>query len=177
MAAAQLVCTSATNRSNRLPNKEVITYMKKMLLLSLLGLTSCQDPTCEKNADQTAGLVLRVLDRRYFAYDTKQGEDLSRNGIKISSTEQYKQVFVDCCANRLDSVDFSQYDILGLTTVNQGSNSSYIMNVTRDDRKKKVIYSVSENYCRRSSPIDGRSNFVVVPKLPAGYWVEYVRNQ
>jgi hypothetical protein len=151
--------------------------MKNLYLLSLIGLWACQEPNCQKGANQTTGLVLRTLDRTYSAYDQKQGEDLSRNGIRISSANQYKQVFAYCCQNRLDSLDFTQYEILGLTTVNKGSDSRYIYDVKRDDAAKKVTYTVSEEYCNRSSPTEGRSNFVVVPKLPSDYQIEYVRNQ
>lgn len=151
--------------------------MKKLYLLSLISLWACQEPDCQQGTDQTTGLVLRTLDRSYSAYDQKQGEDLSRNGIRISTANQYKQVFAHCCQNRLDSLDFAQYEILGLTTVNKGSNSRYIYDVKRDDTAKKITYTVSEEYCSHSSPIDGRGNFVVVAKLPSDYQVDYVRNQ
>lgn len=151
--------------------------MKNLYLLLLISLWSCQEPNCQKGPDQTTGLVLRTLDRTYSAYDQKLGEDLSRNGIRISNAIQYNQAFAYCCQNRLDSLDFTQYDILGLTTVNKGSNSRYTYDVKRDDATKKITYTVSEEYCNRSSPIDGRSNFVIVPKLPSDYQVVYVRNQ
>lgn len=151
--------------------------MKNLYLFSLISLWACQEPNCQKGADQTTGLVLRTLDKTYSAYDQKQGEDLSRNGIRISTVNQYKLAFAYCCQNRLDSLDFAQYEILGLTTVNKGSNSRYIYDVKRDDIAKKVTYTVSEEYCNRSSPIDGRSNFVVIAKLPSGYQIEYIRNQ
>ncbi len=151
--------------------------MKKLLLLSLIGLNACQEPVCEKGIDQTTGLAIRVLDRQYFAYDQEQGEDLTRNGLMISSRDQYENVFSQCCGNRLENIDFTQYDLLGLTTVNRGSNSHYIRDVKRDDTNKKITYTVSEAYCTRSSPVEGHSNFVVVPKIPAGYQVDYVRNQ
>ncbi|GAB3743766.1 hypothetical protein GCM10028816_54190 [Spirosoma lituiforme] len=122
------------------------------------------------------GLTLRLLDQRYSAYDQKEG-DLSRSGIRISDASQYKRVFASCCESRLDSIDFTRYEILGLTTVNKGSNSRYIHDVKRDDTTKKITYTVSEEYCTRSSPIDGRSNLIVVAKLPSDYQVEYVRNQ
>lgn len=151
--------------------------MKKLLLFSVLGLLACQKPLCEKGPDQTTGLVLRVLDKQYWAYDKKQGEDLSRFGIKISTADQYKRAFAYCCESRLDSIDFVQYDLLGLSTVNKGNNSHYIRDVKRDDAAKKVIYSVSEEYCTRSSPVEGQSNFVLVAKLPSDYRTEYIRNQ
>lgn len=151
--------------------------MKNLYPLLFISLWACQEPNCQKGADQTTGLVLRALDRTYSAYDQKQGEDLSRNGIRISNVNQYKQAFAYCCQNRLDSLDFARQELLGLTTVNRGNNSRYIYDVKRDDVAKRVTYTVSEEYCNRSSPTDGRSNFVVVPKLPSDYQIEYVRNQ
>lgn len=160
-----------------MPSEKTVMSIKKILLLSLLSFLSCEEPLCEPGSDQTTGLAIQVLDRRYLAYDEKLGEDLGRNGIKITSSDQYRRVFAYCCANQLDSIDFSRYDLLGLTTVNKGSKSRYIRDVKQDETAKKITYSVSEEYCTRSSPVDGRSNFVLVPKLPAAYPIEYVRHQ
>ena len=127
-------------------------------------------------SDQTVGLAIRTLDKLQVAYDQQQG-DLGRFGIRISSPEQYKKVFNSCCSASLDSINFSQYELLGLTTVNKGSNSSYIREVKRDDANKKIFYTVTEEYCSRASPSDGKSNFVLVAKLPTDYTVEYIRHQ
>ncbi|WP_247236583.1 hypothetical protein [Telluribacter sp. SYSU D00476] len=149
--------------------------MKKLILLSLLGMIACKDPFCEKRPDEEVGLIEKVLAKDYLAYEQNTG-DLARNGIHISSAEQYRQVFSYCCATRLDSIDFSRYDLLGLTTVNRGSNSSYRREVRRDDTNKKIIYTITEHYCQKASPVDGQGNFVVIPKVPADYRVEYIRN-
>jgi hypothetical protein len=148
------------------------------LALSLAAcLVSCEKPFCnEKPTDEIAGIVIRVLgDQTYSAYDPERGEDLARFGIHITTDAQYRRVFAYCCAARLDSLNFAQYDILGLSTVNQGQQSTYLREVHRDETNKKVIYTVTERYCKRSSPVEGQGNFVLVPKLPSGYSVEYVR--
>lgn len=150
--------------------------MKKILLFLTVSLSACDKPFCEDQSDQVAGIVIRVLDDQYLAYDLKRGEDLGRSGIKISNAEQYRQVFSNCCSSRLDSVDFTKYDILGLTTLNQGSNSSYLRDVKRDDSVKKIVYTVTERYCRRASPTNGEGNFVIVPKLPVDYAIDYRRS-
>lgn len=163
---------------NRQGLNPVITCMKKLCLLPLfIAVLSCQDPFCEQATDQSTGLIVRVLDDRYLAYDEKQGEELSRNGMQITTPEQYKRVFAHCCENRLGSIDFARFDILGLTTVNRGSSSHYLRDVKRDDAAKTITYTVTEQYCKRSSPVDGNSNLVVVPKVPVDYRVEFVRNQ
>jgi hypothetical protein len=146
-------------------------------LLLLIGLLSCRDPFCSDKSDQTMGLAIRVLDNLQTAYDQQRGEDLGRFGIRISSLEEYKRVFASCCAIRLDSIDFAQYEILGLTTINRGRNSSYIREVKRDNANKKIVYTVTEEYCQRSSPVLGNGNFVLVAKLPSDYTVEYIRHQ
>ena len=149
--------------------------MKYLISFCLIGLLACRDPFCADQSDQTAGFVVRVLARHYIAY--QGGEDLGRFGIRISSKERYEQVFSGCCASRLDSIDFSQFEILGLSTVNKGSRSGYLRDVQRDDVNKKITYTVTERYCQRSSPSDGRGNYVLMPKQPSNYKVDYVRNQ
>ncbi|WP_207508731.1 hypothetical protein [Telluribacter humicola] len=149
--------------------------MKKLLILSLLGMMACEDPFCEERPDEVAGLVVRVLDEQYLAYERSEG-DLGRNGIQITSEQQFQQVFSYCCATQLDSIDFSKYDVLGKSTVNRGSNSSYRREVQHDDTNKKIIYTITEHYCKKASPTDGRGNFVVVPKVPADFRVEFIVN-
>lgn len=151
--------------------------MRKLLLVALLPLFSCEKPFCnEKPADEIAGIVMGVVgDHTYLAYDTERGEDLSRFGIHITSNEQYRRVFSQCCAASLDSLDFTKYDMLGLTTVNKGQHSTYLREAHLDETRKKVVYTVTERYCKRSSPVKGNGNFVLVPKVPPGYSVEYVR--
>lgn len=147
-------------------------------MFSLLGLVCCikeRQPCPAKQPDSISGIVVRVLDDKYIAYEQSIG-DLGSNGIKLSSESNYKNVFAYCCQGDLDTIDFDKYDVLGLSTVNRGSNSSYVLDVKKDDGAKKVIYTVTENYCQTASPFDGRGNFVVIPKIPSGYTVEYVRN-
>lgn len=151
--------------------------MKKLLLVALLPVFSCEKPICnEKPKDEIAGIVIEIVgDRTYLAYAPERGEDLARFGIHIATDKQYRQVFSHCCAGRLDSLDFTQYDILGLTTVNNGLPSTYLREAHLDEARQKVIYTVSERYCKRSSPVEGNGNFVLVPKVPPGYSVEYAR--
>lgn len=150
--------------------------MKKLLILSLLGLFACHEPDCEQLADQSTGLVEKVLPHDYSAYSQDIG-DLGRYGIEISTDEMYRRVFANCCKSQLDSIDFDKFDMLGLTTVNRGASSSYVLDVQQDDVAKKITYTITERYCKRASPIDGRGNFVLVPKLPNGYKIAYMRNQ
>ncbi|GHB79724.1 hypothetical protein [Persicitalea jodogahamensis] len=148
----------------------------KLLAICLPVLfTSCEKPLCnEKPNDETAGIVVRVLPENYLAYRQEVG-DLARDGIHLTTEEQYRQVFDHCCAGKLESVDFSKYDVLGASTINQGVGSTYMRDVQVDSLSKKIKYTITERYCRKSSPVDGKGNFVVVPKLPIGYSVEYVR--
>jgi hypothetical protein len=160
------------------PKRNLFPTMKVILLsfaLSLL-LLSCEKPFChEKPNDEIAGIVIRLIgDGRYLAYQEGIG-DLNRYGMHITTDVDYRHVFEHCCAGRLDTIDFTKYDILGLGTLNKGQKSTYLREVYMDDARKKVFYTVTERYCRRSSPVQGHGNFVLVPKLPQGYSIEYIR--
>ncbi|WP_421825825.1 hypothetical protein [Larkinella sp.] len=148
--------------------------MKKLFFFLLIGFLACKhDVDCETMKDETTGIVTAVLSER-VAYDQKIG-DLGRFGLRISTAEEFQRVFDRCCAGRLETIDFSQNDVLGLSTVNRGCKSTYQLDVQRDDATKRVIYTVTERYCRRCSPSDGRGNYVVIPKVPEGYEVKFVR--
>ena len=151
--------------------------MRYLVVLLVFVLFSCVDPFCSEQSDRMAGLVVRVLDRPYAATDAQQGEDLGRLGIRISTQEQYKKVFASCCATRLDSIDFTKVEILGLSTISRGIHTSYIRDVQRDDTNKRITYTVTEHYCQSGSPHDGQSNLVVIPKQPSDYETTYVRKQ
>ncbi len=144
-----------------------------MVLLLVLLFFSCVDPFCSEQSDRMAGLVVRVLDRPYAANDADG--DLGRYGVRISSQEQYKKVFSSCCATRLDSMDFTKVEILGLSTISRGIHTSYTRDVQRDDTNKRITYTVTEHYCQSGSPHDGQGNLVVIPKQPSDYEITYVR--
>lgn len=150
--------------------------MKNILYLLVFTLLACQDePSCEKTDDESTGLITRVLSYQ-VAYDQQTG-DLGANGIRISTNDDYQRVFAHCCAGKLEHVDFTQSDILGQSTVNQGCSSSYWRDVQRDDAARRLVYTVTERFCKKCSPVEGQGNFVVVPKIPEGYTVTYVRRQ
>lgn len=154
--------------------------MKKLtvLLAALTGLSvlACRKPFCWDHSDQLSGEAIRYIENLPVAYDQSIG-DLGRYGIRISDSQQYRKVFNYLPGIRLDSIDFGKYELLGLSTVNRGSRSSYIRDVKIDDTSKLITYIVTEEYCARSSPFDGKSNFVLINKLPSTYRVEYKRNQ
>lgn len=141
------------------------------------SFASCEKPFCnEKPNDEIAGIVVRPLggNGNYLAYRKDVG-DLNRFGMHITTDKEYREAFAYCCEGKLDSVDFAKYDILGLGTLDKGVHSTYLREVVINESVKKVVYTVTERYCRRSSPVRGNGNFVIVPKLPIAYSVEYVR--
>ncbi|GAB3758130.1 hypothetical protein [Spirosoma pomorum] len=153
----------------------------KRLIVLLAALTSlstsaCRKPFCEDHSDQVSGEALRYIQKLPVPSD-ENGGDLGMYGIRISDNQQYQKVFRTYAGVTLDSIDFSKYELLGLSTVNRGSRSSYIRDVKKDDTNKVITYTVTEEYCVRSSPVEGNSNIVLINKLPLNYRVEYKRNQ
>lgn len=154
--------------------------MKKSTVLPMLSILlfvlACRKPFCEDHSDQLSGEAIRYMEKLPVPYDQNVG-DLGRFGIRISDDQQYKRVFSTYSGTVIDSIDFSKYELLGLSTVNRGSSSSYIRDVKKDDVNKTITYTVTEEYCMRSSPVDGKSNLVLINRLPSDYRVEYKRNQ
>lgn len=72
------------------------------------------------------------------------------------------------------AIDFTQFDVL---TFFQVYNSTYkiIREVTFDDAKKEVVYTITQFKCKSGSGSNSMNeNMVVIPKIPAGYKVVWV---
>jgi hypothetical protein len=154
--------------------------MKRLIVLVAvsagLSVSACRKPFCQDQSDQLSGEAIRYMRDLPVPYEQNTG-DLARYGIRVSNAQQHRRVFGYSPSIRLDSIDFNKYELLGLSTVNRGSRSSYIRDVKKDDANKLIVYTVTEEYCSRSSPIEGNSNLVLINKLPSTYRVEYKRNQ
>ena len=91
-------------------------------------------------------------------------DSLYRNLLKFGVT---------VCENyTLPDIDFSTYTLLGKYTVSDGEPKYYKREVIKDENRKKYIYSIFIK-CKNNYKAALSMNWVLVPKLPEGYSVEF----
>ena len=77
-----------------------------------------------------------------------------------------------CDDYTLPNIDFSTYTLLGKYTVSDGEVKYYKREVIKDEGNLKYIYNIYMK-CKNNNKAAISMNWVLVPKLPAGYSVEF----
>lgn len=157
--------------------------MKKILLPAFLLLVSTvvlingcekdEDP-CLNPFDTVSGIVsseyefgacvstLGMLNQDYVIED-----EATFNSLAALPSDH-----ADCGNSSIQSIDFERYSLLGLYA--DGScDVIFDRNVEQDVKNKKYIYTVSRTLCSNCERHEYSMNWVLVPKLPTGYVVEF----
>lgn len=79
---------------------------------------------------------------------------------------------VVCDDYTLPEIDFATYTLLGKFTFSNGSPKYYKREVIKDEGNMKYIYNIYMK-CKNNKKEALSMNWVLVPKLPAGYSVEF----
>jgi len=151
-------------------------YFSGIILGIVLAISqlSCTDD-CEDNFDTVGGIIaselelgacfsdIGALDPQYVINDSMAFEAL---GILPVSTPE-------CAGSTLPEIDFSVYTLLGLYA-DGVCNVGFDRIVTQDDDLKKYTYTVGVNACGTCESLHFSMNWVIVPKLPADYTVEFI---
>jgi len=157
--------------------------MKKIILPAFLLLISIVVLLngCEKDEDPclnpyntVSGIVvadyhfgdcvatLGMLSRNYVVEDMESFNELSILPSDIAG----------CESSSIEAIDFKRYALLGLYA--EGAcNVIFDRDVTQNVENKKYIYTVSRTLCNSCERHEYSMNWVLVPKLPQGYTVEF----
>ncbi len=153
-----------------------IRYFSAIILGIILTTfqLSCVDD-CEENFDITGGIItseldlgdcfsdVGALDPQYIINDSTAFQAL---GILPINTPE-------CVGTTLPEIDFNTHTLLGLYA-DGTCNVGFDRIVNRDDDLKKYIYTVSVNACGMCESLRFSMNWVIVPKLPDDYTVEFI---
>lgn len=145
---------------------------------TILFISSCKkDPFCNAK-DSNSGIIISNYSFKCIAYDLgPKGEQ-----VVIDSDSSFK-AFIDkdlehaksynCDINNFLKIDFSQHTLLGLDASGGGCDIGFERNVTKDDANKLYKYTVKVNKCGGCKQEAISMNWVLVPKLPQDYKVEF----
>ncbi len=145
-----------------------------LAVTSTFVYTGCTDD-CENNFDTSGGIISEIfsfgdcfsdvgaLERQYVIRDNAAYQSL---GILPLNTQE-------CMNANLPDIDFDTHSLLGLYA--DGScNVGFDRIVTQNDNTKKYTYTVNVNACGNCESLHFSMNWVLVPKLPDDYTVEFV---
>jgi len=153
-----------------------LTYFSGIILgmTLLISNISCVDD-CEDNFDITGGIItselelgacfsdVGALDPQYVINDSTAFQAL---GILPVNTPE-------CMGMTLPEIDFNTQTLLGLYA-DGTCNVGFDRIVLRDDDLKKYTYTVGVNACGMCESLRFSMNWVLVPKLPEDYTVEFI---
>jgi hypothetical protein len=134
--------------------------------------------TKEKANSQNSPLSTSFLNdfgKCFLFIDIKTGYVINDDSSYQSIGESNKNIYsADCTPIILPAIDFNSYTLLGIQT-GMSECDSLIREVTVDTSSKKYIYEINiKRYRETCSQILKLSmNWVLVPKLPSEYKVDF----
>jgi hypothetical protein len=144
----------------------------KVILLLLLIFCSCGEKDLNCSEDRNSGIIVESV---YF--DDWCLNDFMDQSFVISDQAQLDSIIgSSSCEEGVDSpdIDFALYTLLGIYAGGGGCSGSFIREVTRDESAHKFVYEVEVKECGMCSMYFFSMNWVLVPKLPEGWTVEFI---
>ncbi len=151
--------------------------MKKSTLLLFLTLSFI---SCEKEGkiiDITSFCKFPVILKPCFLPQNYENDE-----IVFRVNEQY-QIYentirghpenVNCDTAKLPEIDFDKFSLLGKETGGGGCGAKSEHTVLKDTKNKKIIYKISVEYIGNCFIYFFSFNFVLVPKIPDDYEIEF----
>jgi hypothetical protein len=134
---------------------------------------------CRNNAELLNGIIVdRLKQDCLFSLDI-QSKDVIVTQAKWDSLWQNPKfpLSTDC---KQQGVDFEKESILIFKTVS-GEGDVLVLDVAKDDQNHKYIYTIKEVNCSNKiihhKVALGTDNAVLVPKLPDGWQVEFLKKE
>jgi hypothetical protein len=144
------------------------------ILWFFLNFEAChKSPKCWGKTISNSGLI---------AFDTTVCENCTMTANEeqqfvITNQSAYNKLIYYSYGNNgvcaLNPIDFSRYSLLGLNTF-VSCNYKIVRNVVIDEAKKKYVYTIEINECGKCSEQSYIQHWVLIPKIKAGYAVEFV---
>ena len=142
-----------------------------IILMSLL-LNSCND--CDLPGDSDSGIIVSEFDilNDCVRLDEYKDTYIIRTQDEYDSIKIKKTNNENCTTYTLNPVEFNNYTLLGIKACGT-CEVSFDRNVTKDDHSKKYIYTIKVNDCGPCKELSCSMNWVLVPKLPDDWTVEF----
>ena len=159
--------------------KKSFFYILYFLLVSTFVFSSCKK-NCIQGNDIFSGDIITnavVLTNHGIISSKFPDSTFVVNSLTPSNVRNYFTVRFD--QDQVMAIDYSKYNIIGYPT-NVDCSSVFERNVTIDNTKQTVTYSIIITHCDECSGVYTAENWVLVPKFPSNYKVihdvRYINN-
>ena len=145
---------------------------KFLLVISFLFLinTGCKKSILCDGEDKNKGIIVSAPSILCFP-------DSAQDNYIIRDESTYRLMFnssptsLPTCS--LPTIDFNNFDLLGLPAEGSGCDIKYIRNVKRVENKQKYEYSVKVRTCGLCKMLGTSDNWILVPKIPEGWSISF----
>ncbi len=153
----------------------VFILSSAFLLAALMLIGSCVDD-CNDLADTSTGIIEQdlIFGTCFTDIGALEREYVIRDEAAFQALEILPVNSPDCVGSTaLPEIDFNTYTLLGLYA--DGTCAvTFDRYVIRDDAAMKYIYTIGVTDCGNCDALIFGMNWVLVPKLPENYSVEFV---
>ncbi|HPX58934.1 MAG TPA: hypothetical protein PLL02_00720 [Bacteroidales bacterium] len=148
-----------------------------LIILLLIGIFwSCERQCILPKEEIGTGEIIAnakvdIVNKCFDANEIPQGKD----GKCIQSDSQNidnLQVSFDGGIH-YQAIDFSKYSVLEKEVQTAGCSIVCERNVSKDTKNKKIVYTVTVHQCGGCEKLNTSWNWVLVPKIPEDYSIEY----
>lgn len=114
----------------------------------------------------------------YLDYTERIGCSADGNTFVIATEREYEAAFAGRCGDRpLPDLDFQHYTLLGYPGMEGGCRVEFIPRIHKDPAAMAYVYELGAVVYGTCKMLNMRENWVLVPRLPEGYTVEFRRKE
>jgi hypothetical protein len=140
-------------------------------------MLSCNDEGDGLPIENNSGIIVSEFEVQNECIRITRFEDtyVVRSQVEYGQIEfnASRDSTIDCPEYMLNPIDFSTYSLLGFKVCGQCNLQSTQRKVLRDEIRKMYIYSIQAEYSGQCKMLICNMNWVLVPRLPDGWTVEF----
>lgn len=149
-----------------------------LFILSIFIFSSCEEEQSCFNKNKNLGAIVEnydlgkcfiILEDSQYVFTNIEDFQLLRNDMD----EDFLEANAACDTAVLVNPDFEQYSLLGMRTEVKACAVEYIREVAIDQAAKKYTYTVQAIPCGDCNTVYISMNWVLVPKLPQDFTVDF----
>jgi hypothetical protein len=143
-------------------------------LILFIFITNChKSPKCWGEKEKNSGIIVR-------SFNPSDNCNVIVNpdsSYVINSLNEYQQLSTLAHSNlttcKFNEINFNNYTLLG-KTIFATCKFKLSRNVEKNELQKKYIYTIELFQCGNCVEQNKKDNWVLVPKIPSGYDVDFI---